>query len=308
MMPTRLFLVPVLACSSVLLTGGLNQKAALPAPPALPAGIEPLDLSGKPGGGPALQAAADRFAPDRVAWVEMTLWQRVQCEDCCYEAQGRYLAAPDNRLRLDLRVQVGQTRGELQIVSNGTSLTCSSRVDPDATATTTNQEFDQNPDQPQQAAERILQEHGCPAVGPLLRTVCAGMQDPCWKLGRWNGHDVVELTGAWRCAQASPAGAPNLEQTGQLQQCRVYLDARTLWPYRLEWWGPSPSQGRSVPLVEVEYRDPVLNQALSAAECAREFTRTAGAASCTDRRPGPGTAPRTRPPLAAAENPARSPR
>jgi hypothetical protein len=308
MMPSRLLLVPVLACSSVLLTGGLNQKAAPSAPSPLPTGIEPLDLAGKPGGGPALQAAAEAFAPERVPWMQMTLWQRVRCEDCCYEAQGHYLAAPGNRLRLDLHVQVGQTKGELQIISSGSGLSCASRVDPDAAPAVTHVDFEQKPDQPRQDPERILQEHGCPAVAPLLRMVCACLQDPCWKLGRWNGHEVVELAGVWRSAQTSPAGMPNLEQAAQLRHCRVYLDARTLWPYRLEWWGPAPGQGRALPLVEVEYRDPVLNQALSAEVCAREFTRTAAAASCTDRRPGPGSAPRTRLPLAAAENPARSPK
>jgi len=282
MMHSRCFLLPVLACSTLLLTGGLNHRAAPSAPPAPSAGVDPLASSGTPGGSEVLEAAARAFAPERVPWMQMTLWQRVDHADLTYEAQGRYLSAPGHRLRLDLKVVVGHAQGELQMISTGTTLCCSSRLDPDAPATVTTVDFARTAEQSAtergarpagniaEAAERILQEQGCPGVAPLLRTVRERLRDPHWKKGQWQEHEVIQVAGTWSSESGGPAGI-QAALLPQLRECRVYLDARTLWPYRIEWWGSSSPRQQARPLMQVEYREPILNQPLSLDRCAREF-------------------------------------
>ena len=67
--------------------------------------------------------------------------------------------------------------------------------------------------------------------------------------GRWKGHAVVRLTGR------KPPPVPD----NQPGECRLYLDAQTLWPCRIEWLGRVPDRG-DVLLVQMEFRDPVLGQ------------------------------------------------
>jgi hypothetical protein len=206
----------------------------------------------------------------------MNLWQRVACDDFTYQADGRYLCAPGHRLRLDLKVLVGPTQGELQMISSGTAFRCSWRTDREASPAITTLPFACKTDGagkalPLQEADRILADHGCPAVAPLLRTVRERLQEPRWKMSRWKEHDAIQVTGKW-CSQSIPtAGNGTLPPAMALRACRLYVDARTLWPHRIEWWGSPAPDRPSVPLVEVEYRDPVLNQPLSAERCAHEF-------------------------------------
>jgi hypothetical protein len=273
---SRTLWLPVLACSTLLLTGGLNPQTTSPASSPLPAGIDPIDRSGTPGGMEVLDAAARAFVPERVPWMQMNLWQRVACEDFTYEADGRYVCAPGHRLRLDLKVLVGQTQGELQMVSSGTALRCSWRADRKTSPAITLLEFARKCEEagqalPLQEAERILLEHGCPAVAPLLRTVRERLQEPRWKRSRWKEHEVIQVTGRWCSGTTPAAGTGTLSSAMALRECRLYVDARTLWPHRIEWWGSASPDKSHVPLVEVEYRDPVLNQPLSAERCAFEF-------------------------------------
>jgi len=304
---SRCFLLPVLACSTLLLMGGWNHQATPSAPPSPPAGVEPIDLSGTPGGTEILDAAAAAFAPERVPWVQMTLWQRVQCEDFTYEAEGRYLCAPGQRLRLDLKVLVGQTQGELQMISSGTALRSTCRLDNGIPATITAVDFSRQADQsgvaPEvhapsnlvQEAERILQEHGCPGVAPLLRTVRARLQEPRWKMGRWKEQDVILVMGRWSPESDAPPGIrATLPPTTQLRACRVYLDARTLWPHRIEWWGSQTPHQRTELLMQVEYREPVLNQPLPSDRCAREFALSQAAPEAAGSSAGTNPAARYR--------------
>ena len=52
------------------------------------------------------------------------------------------------------------------------------------------------------------------------------------------------------------------------RQCRLFLDARTRWPHRLEWWGPAPPRKGDSLLLQMEFRNPRLGQPLADAEFA----------------------------------------
>jgi hypothetical protein len=293
---SHFILVPVLACFLLLFTGLLNRRAVSSASPALLSGVDPLDVPGTPGGLEFLDAALKTYAPDRVPWIEMTLWQRVQCDDLTYEALGRYLSAPENHLRLDVNVRMGETDGELQIVSDGKVVRCSCRFDREAPAAVREVDLvgSAAPDSASHR-EKLMQESGCPAIVPLLRNIRERLREPRYAASRWKGHDVVQVTGAWNDAGDNPPGL-HTDWRQRPGECRVYLDARTLWPHRIEWWGAPSKQKRKVLLMEIEFREPVLNQPCSAERWAREFTV-------------PASAPPAQPaPVAAARRPLRTPR
>jgi hypothetical protein len=110
-------LLPLLVAGALLLlSGALGQHATSTTPPEGPPApaesAEALRL---------LDQAVEAYATARVGWMEMTLWQRVLEENNRHEVHGRFVAAPGHRLRLELKVNVGRTEGELKLASNGKS-------------------------------------------------------------------------------------------------------------------------------------------------------------------------------------------
>src|SRR5262249_3910618 len=90
---------------------------------------------------------------------------------------------------------------------------------------------------------------------------------------RRDGRGLLKLSGAWAPADAATArvrpGRPWPD--GLPRQCRLYLDPATAWPCRFEWWGPDAPRPADALLIQMEFRDPVLNRPLSAAAGARAF-------------------------------------
>jgi hypothetical protein len=81
------------------------------------------------------------------------------------------------------------------------------------------------------------------------------------------GRPVIQLT-----ADLDPGALPAFKalKLAALSAC-VYLDARTLWPVRIDWSGAD--NGRATRLLrQIEFRDPILGVALGDDECARTFS------------------------------------
>jgi hypothetical protein len=268
--------VPLLAGTALLLGGALNRQAPPPGAPG-PAG-EPAAPQADPAATDLLERAVARLRPERVPWVEAGIWQQVACEDFTYRAEGRYLAGPGRRLRLNLHVRLGRSRGELLAVSDGTTLWQSSTVDGGSRLLV------------RVELARVLESLSGSAVGAVVREeffqqqLVAGLAPLLHGLGArmvatrqepltWNGRDVVRVTllCSPEAARAlAPAGGP--WPASVPRKCVVYLDAATLWPHRLEWWGPARPGEADTPVVQMEFRDPVLNRPLSEEECLREFS------------------------------------
>jgi hypothetical protein len=73
---------------------------------------------------------------------------------------------------------------------------------------------------------------------------------------RWQERDILLLAGVRNTA------SDNSCCMFEPRQCRLVLDARTLWPHRIEWWGPAPGVAGDVRLSVLEFRQPVLHQPL----------------------------------------------
>ena len=270
----QLLLLPTLAASILVLGGALNQK---PAPSQPPLAVGP-SAANHPEAVAVLDQAIAALAPERVAWLETKVWQQIRCEDFAYRASGRLVTAPGDRMRFDLNVVVGKTLGELRLVNDGQTLWQSIRI---AGERPTVQSWGlpvldgmlKSPAEVARARAQLLQEHSFSGLEPMLRSLRKGMQSAQVRQKRWNGHDVHIVSAAWPEDAAALAAVPDFARPRfQLRQSILYLDAQTLWPHRIEWWGTEKPNQPNELLTQTEYRNPVLNQPLSDQRRAGEFT------------------------------------
>ena len=270
----RILLFP-LALGLILLVSGASawqtmQPAAIPAPapPAPAPPTEPDSVASE-----ILERALGAIDPSRVRWLEMKLWQQVEVQGLAYEATGRYLIAPDHRFRLEVSMRQGAATGELLSVSDGHTLWQTKRVGDGAwllskkLCLTSILETLSQPEVKPEVRREFIQSQSMAGVAPLLQDLRQRLTWTRWERVRRQDREFIKLTGVGTLHEAAqfpwPEGAP--------RQCRLYLDAQSLWPHRIEWWGPDAPRVGDVPLFQTEYREPVLNQPLSEEQARREF-------------------------------------
>ena len=86
--------------------------------------------------------------------------------------------------------------------------------------------------------------------------------------GTWQDKPVIRLSGSLK--ESSSTSEPRFVVPPRI--CQIYLDAQTLWPHRVEWWAFQEQEQGAFLLLQLEFRDPRINQPLSHEACAREFT------------------------------------
>jgi hypothetical protein len=236
-----------------------------------------------------LAQALENLNPERVKWTEATLWQKVAWEDFGFEAEGRYLSGPDHRLHLDLKVLLGRTHGKLQVISDGTTLWEIMQVD-GRERTVTRAELSRlfesrsKTTGSSQLWAELCQEVCVCGLFPLLNSARRQMTVTHQEMVSWNTHDAIRLTLVWNAHNAEVLAPPDRPWPAYLpRHCFLYLDAETYWPYRLEWWGPGRVPGRDTQVYQIEFRDLVLNQALSPERCVKEFSFGPGQEEVQDR-------------------------
>jgi hypothetical protein len=266
----------------LLVTGALDRPAA----PA--ARLAPVAAAPDPAGTALLERAVAELQPERVPWVEAAIWQKVVRKDFAYQAEGRYLAAPGRRLRVDVRVRVGRTHGELHMIGDGRTHWETVQLEGGPPAVSRVEPARVLRDLPDAHAAEVRAEyfpelsHSGPAG--LLEEVRRHMTVVGAEQISWDMRRAVRLTLQWNARTADSLAVPDRPWPAYLpRRCVLTLDAETLWPYRLEWWGPGRDAERELALVQMEFRDPVLNQPLTRARCAREFTFRPGGAEVPDQ-------------------------
>jgi hypothetical protein len=264
-------IILVLGLGALLLTGADTPPG--PTPPPAP----PTSGAANAEAAALLDRAIDACSAPRVTWMEMALWQRIWDDESAHEVQGRYLAAPAHRVRLELKVKVARAEGELKVISDGTTVWESQRFDddyrpPNWTDLPRLGESHNTPEMVEAGRTWHLSEGAFLGPGPLLRKLRAHTQGLGQRAARWKDKEVVQLTGNWPHNPEKLKDIPvALHPRRHPRLWTMYLDAQTLWPHRVEWWGGA-GEGELVLLHELEFRDVVLNQPLPPERCAAEFT------------------------------------
>jgi hypothetical protein len=253
-----LFLVPVLGGAVLLLSGALKQKPVLASPILIVDAAQPADAEATE----RVSAAVAALAPEQVQWLECKLWQQGMCEDFTFQACGRLLTAPGQRSRIDVNLKVGGTVGELRQVCDGKTAWQSLRLGDEANTLT-------QLEGPEQHGRAVyLGQNGISGPAATLSHLREKMRGTRCTHQRWKDQDVFVIAGALPCIAAG-----EVEPRFQARQAVLYLDATSLWPLRIEWWG-NDRDGKPLQLLQqTEFRDPVVNQPLSGERCAAEFAK-----------------------------------
>jgi hypothetical protein len=233
---------------------------------------------------PAASKILEEAQAKRFDWIETTLWQQVDVQGLSFQAEGTYLSAPDNRLHLNLAVHIGDTAGKLEVISDGTTLWETTQIgDGERTITKKVRLKDildslnkNKPDVAKEMRDEFLESQSFYGVLPLLQSIHQRMVVTKKENTNWRGLDVTLLTAEWHHDIAKA-----ITQDGKLpwrpffpRQCRLFLDAKTRWPHRVEWLGPIPGRDDAV-IVQMEFRNPK-HEPLSEKVCKREFSFNPG--------------------------------
>lgn len=292
----RSLLILVGGSCLVVLSAALTRTAASVAPPA--AAISPtseLDTispapppQADPTAERCLDQAIEAFKLDRVKWLEIEIWQKVQLPGFTYEADGTYHLAPGQRFRLELHTHPAGGEGTTLSVSDGRVLWRAERSGQGAWEDVTRLNLSEvfavlnGPSGPQ-LREEFLQRPHFQGMTPLLRNLRGRLVWARGELLRQSGKERLHLVGVWSKSEALRQAAPDKPWPSSLpRQCHIYLDVHTSWPERIEWWGPSTAGGVDRLLVQMEFRNPVVNRSLPDQTCARLFAFHPGTAEVKD--------------------------
>ena len=297
---SRIFLLAsltLLAGGAVVFVNALGQQLPKSAPaakgPATAATAPKPEAPPKadPAATQAFDAALQHLEKNPLNWFETTLWQQMTIQGLVLQSEGVYLSGPDHRLRLDLIVHCGETKGRMEVICDGTTFWESiqlgdkepkqvQRVDWAKVKATLKQ-----PDVALYARDDFLQNMSFAGLLPLLQSLKQRLTFTNKEQVKWQGHDTVKLTGVWNpdsVKQIVPPGQPGWPPL-MPRRCCVYFDPKTNWAYRIEWWGPSPPQATDALLLQMEFRNPKLNVPMSPERIARVFHYNPGTDQVTDR-------------------------
>ncbi len=293
------FLLAIIGGSClVVLSAALARTAAsiTPATAAAPF-TEPSAVPAAPA--PRADAVAERcleqtleaLKPQRIRWLETTIWQKVQLPGYVYEADGSYQLAPGQRFRMEMHTHFGTTEGTHLMVSDGRAVWQGERSGEGAWENITRLNLPEVfavMDGPagSQLRSEFLQRPHFQGMTPLLRNLRSRLVWARSEALRHVGEEQIRLVGVWPKEEVAKL-APSDEAwpIGLPRQCHLYLDARTYWPQRVEWWGPSSGAGVDRLLVQMEFRNPIFNRPLPEDVCARLFAFQPGNAEVQDETP-----------------------
>jgi hypothetical protein len=264
-----------LLSAAVLLTGALTSQ---------PVSSDSPSSASSPSAVQVLDQALARLDPKRIAWLHFNIWQKAQIARLAYESEGRYLAGPNKLFRLELTTRHGIAAVTSLSVSDGVTLWQGIQTGDGGWGDVASEKVGQVRHTFPVAGvlaplrENHLHTQSLGGVVPLLESLKTSILLTRKETVRRRDHIFVKLTGTF--AQDDPNRPASSDQSGPdglLRRCCLYFESETLWPHRLEWWGVDPDRPGESLLVQLELRDPILNQGLSAEECAREFSIPAGA-------------------------------
>jgi hypothetical protein len=231
---------------------------------------EPLPTTADPAAAQLLDQAVAVLDPAKCSFLETNVWQRVHLQQLEYESEGRFVGGPRNRYRMEFHTCVAGCPGTLLQVCDGSYLWQGTQAKPGPWLEVRRIQLVNGISGPVMPTDLGARGFSFSGVGPLLSKLRQQMLWVRQEKAQLQDAECVLLTGVWPASVTSslaPAGMPWPEDLPN--QCRLWLDGRTLWPRRVEWLsaGPTPRN-----LVEMELREPRFSLEMSPQRCQVEFT------------------------------------
>jgi hypothetical protein len=277
MLNKSLWLLPLLIASTLFLTGAWsistapfarNDEAAfVPKVISLPTAL----FRGEITAGHILEKALEQLSSERVSWMRMKIRQTMTDAQVTFVAEGVLQRGPKHCARLELAIEAKGTPSRLLVVSDGVTLATERRGSSESAvieceALPTLAEGTSGNEQ--HLKEAHLTSKGCGGPLNVLQQLKPRLLHLKKQTGLLHGQPVIQLKGEL----GQEEGPSTLTPSGlAVRFASVFLDAKTLWPLRFEWWGGEKSQ-RLRSILCIEFRDPQLNQELSGEECVRLFS------------------------------------
>lgn len=239
-----------------------------------------------------------------LTWIDTVIWQQMNSQGVKLETTGRYVAAPkEGKVYYQLDVRIGGATGQSKLVSDGKTAWQLEQVGNKKTVHTYKASYLKavlqdtgEDDVGRQVREELSAQYGLAGVRPILQDLRKNMTFPRVQStaltrpgkvpvpvylleGEWN-QQTRELISPRAAVDSKAAGKDKAELWDPFvpRKCRCYLAqdwwwpwASSLWPYRIEWHGPTKPQGPDELLLTLEFRDPVIQPPEAQAERDRIF-------------------------------------
>lgn len=184
--------------------------------------------------------------------VHTAIWQEITAPPLAFQAEGTFQSGPGRRFHVDMEARCERATRRWQMICDGEAIWEIDEAGSDKPRWVKRLVPGEHPGERTTAPPDALCLGKLAGPKPLLdglrRQVVFTRQEKV----RWRGMEVIVLTGA----REKPKGDWSEYQP---RQCRLVLDAGTLWPHRLEWWGPAPGVTGDIRLMQIEFRNPVPN-------------------------------------------------
>jgi hypothetical protein len=135
------------------------------------------------------------------------------------------------------------------------------------------------PEVAKEMRDEFLASQSFYGVIPLLQSIQQRMVVTKKESVKWHGFDVILLSADWSIDIVKSMTDDGKRPWPQSlpRQCRLYLDAKTRWPHRIEWLGPISARSEDAIILQMEFRHPK-HEELSPEVCKREFSFDPGKA------------------------------
>ena len=277
----------------VFLTGALRNPLSAPTEaPLLPDEFArlldaPTDAEAVAAVGRALADLADPARP----WLQTGVKIRSRIPELLFRGEGTFSRASGQRFRLEVRTrmddpEMARAEATFFALSDGHDLwqaTRNSKQEWRDVQRLRLGDIYRAADGPPRLAgvrARLLAGPGIRGPEQMLRSLG---QNTAWVRVRARGEDR-EVVGVWHPVVKAAILANYHQWPVALPRLyRLTLSGPQHWPSRLEWWGPSATDGPDRLLAEVEYAAPVRDQPLTEEECSRLFAFAPGKATVVDK-------------------------
>jgi hypothetical protein len=260
---------------TILLTGARTASLSTPLQnqesPFVPRSV-PLDadiIGSGVDAGQLLQKALEKLDPQRTPWLKTKIRQTMCDVDSTFVAEGYLQRGPNHCARLEMDILSGGKKGRLIVVSDGELIAqvnelpgMPAKVDVHKLSITGQPRDDEST-----LKHKHLSDKSCGGPATLLAQLRRQLQNARLQTGLLQKTPVIQIKGDLEPAAMSVCAG--VKRT--VRQARVYLDAKTLWPHHVEWWGGDNVETPGL-VLRIEFLDPQLNRELSVDECVRLFS------------------------------------
>jgi hypothetical protein len=218
--------------------------------------LDPDIIGSGVGASELLKLALDKLDWNQVIWLHTKIRQTMSDPESGFVAEGFLQRGPNQCAHLELAINTNGGSGRLLVVSDGETVACVSEA-PNTKATATAHSFPSTGDISNR--NEFLRALNCGGPIVSLKEIHTQLRNGKLQTGLLHERKVIQVAGTFDPGE------------NRASTCQVYLDAQTLWPCQIEWWGCDASN-RLVPIMRIEYANPAINTALSLEECERLFS------------------------------------